>query len=271
MREVFPRKTRGQPLTAKHINDLSRAARAVGTPMPGSYMMSTVGANAAFPPFAQRTFVVLDAPEEVSDESSSSSSSTSSSSSSQSRSSSSSNGDYNFEPRPSIIYKIKPLYYDHTAEQWKLDTDHNFLDMDAGGVDQTFTEGDVVIAFWDEQRDAWIPIRTTGGLDIIRFEIVSVGGCETCRAIATVLSRPEGQSKVRFEDSNSQVRVYDFAGCWLNASEEDLIGLRGYAALLRGASLLECEPDPDEENTGRVQTRWEIISLCCSVNSCVSP
>lgn len=100
------------------------------------------------------------------------------------------------------------------------------------------------------------------GVQVIRFEIDSVD-CSICNATASVLSRPPGVSTVTGEDSYEQVTVYDFARCFLDAPEEDLIGRKGFAVYLDFGSVPgDCAVEPG------ITSGWLILSLCCVEDAC---
>jgi hypothetical protein len=116
-------------------------------------------------------------------------------------------------------------------------------------------------------RLSWIDLNMSGrhwhvnnsvGV-VIRFQILTVD-CAICIATATVMSRPVGVSSVR-DESAGVVDVFDFAGCFLNAPSQDLIGKQGFATYLDGG-VGDCAVDPDVVN------RWEILSLCCAEEDC---
>jgi hypothetical protein len=223
MRESFPRKQAGQSIGAGHINKLSKVARRAGTPDQGSHMFGRDGSYANPAPFAQRTFVIVEEEED-----SENSSSSSSSSSSQSVSSSSSGSEPSFTPRPQEIYNIKPLYFDHETEEWKRDDDHNSMELDTGGLGLSFAEGDVVVAYWEPQRGAWIPVLGEGGDPWIVFQPDRV--CPnvglSCNCSVSIVKAASCGSGVKIGD---EVQVWDFNRNAFNLPEELLFASYGLA------------------------------------------
>lgn len=183
--------------------------------------MGAPGATANFAPFAQRTYVIVDFEEDDADSSSSSSASSESSSSS-------SNSSDTFEPRRTDLYRARPLYYDHETEEWKRDDSHNALDLDAGGTRLSFAVGDVVVAYWDPQRVALIPIDGGGGDPWIIFQPTEV--CPdvglACNCSVVIVRGASCSSGVNVGD---ELQVWDFNRNSFNLPEDLLFNSYGLA------------------------------------------
>lgn len=121
MRENFPHKKAGDTISAHHLNMLSDVARRTGTPIPSPYGYRSGQASANLAPFNQRLFkitTITNAP----------------------------------------VYGAKPWYYDTDDSTWKKDDEVQEIDIDASAIEATFILDDVVEAYYDPQRDAYIPI-----------------------------------------------------------------------------------------------------------------
>jgi hypothetical protein len=100
-----------------------------------------------------------------------------------------------------------------------------------------------------------------GGVITIRFQITDPVYCEACTATGTVLSRPPGMATVPGEYGGT-VTIADRLGCFLNESNEALIGRKGYAVYLNSEFEGPCPGMPNPS--------FEIISLCCAETQCAS-
>lgn len=182
MFEIFPQKQPGDSLSADHVNRLSRVASQQEALVLGGNAHGLDNRTQPFPPFRQGTFYVTDDPD---DESSGSGSS---------QSISSSGSVINPPGVRSDLYEIRPRYYDHTVKQWFIDETKGPWDLDAGGLGLSLSVGDVVTAWYDQQRGAWIPVQgsssstASGAGLIILFEICE-SCCEECWADVTILSK----------------------------------------------------------------------------------
>ena len=178
--------------------------------------------------------------------------------------------------------------YDFESGEWS-DGDKPWK-IDAGAVDVTLSEDDIVVAYYDRKRGAFIPVvGVAGGVQLIRFAIMELQ-CDLCRATVRVMSRPPGVSSVWGESVQSVyvegqffsppreygewmdmpvVTAYDMAGCYLKKPENDLLFKFGYAVLLTGMRHQDCEPD-DYEDYGPeiIRQRWEIQAVCCDEFRC---
>jgi hypothetical protein len=103
--------------------------------------------------------------------------------------------------------------------------------------------------------------RPGGGVITIRFQITDPVYCEACTATGTVLSRPPGMATVPGEYDGT-VTIADRLGCFLNESNEALIGRKGYAVYLSSEFEGPCPGMPNPS--------FEIISLCCAETQCAS-
>lgn len=141
MREVLPDKSPGDPLSAQHVNILSDGARAALDQNPESYRIGKQGRTTNPPPFTQSMVVVVEI-DDVSDESSSSSSTSSGS-----------------EFRDiGTIYDVRRLYYDHLVDsKWKENDEDGPWELDTTGFNLLLTIGDIIPAWYDPQRGAFVP------------------------------------------------------------------------------------------------------------------
>ena len=61
------------------------------------------------------------------------------------------------------LYKGKIIWYSHEDEEWKDDeTKEWFLDENGTNSPPTFSIGNRIIAYWDEQRGMFVPISSVG-------------------------------------------------------------------------------------------------------------
>lgn len=125
MRELLPKKNRGDRLSADHVNTLSSTCRKVAAGTPTSYtsgIQYSVLATSPIAPFQQELVKIVD---EVDGEDG--------------------------------VYNIRRRYYDHTTELWQEDSTGNQFQLDANSVGTTYNEDDIVVAFWHVQRRAFVP------------------------------------------------------------------------------------------------------------------
>ena len=123
MREVFPTKRPGDSLSAEHINKLSSVCRRLAVGSPGSYSSGTghsVPGRAGLPPFVENTVEVVEETED-------------------------------------FLYLVRPRYYDHQSEEWSTDDKAGPFEMDAREFEGVYNVGAKVVAYWDQQRIAFIP------------------------------------------------------------------------------------------------------------------
>jgi len=201
MREKFPYKRPGQVLSARHVNRLSKVAERFaefrgGSHLDVSHNEDGVSINAP-PPWKQRLLKITQMPQ----------------------------GSEGF-------YRAQEGYYDYQEQTWKVRTDTTWK-VDSVIMGNQLQVGDVVVAYWDRQRGAWIPIPTT---PIRRFELQESLNPEDS-AEAKMLLWQDGEL-VTAEDIvvvHEVVGTYwglegDIVGCqWFNDSNrwEVVIGRRG--------------------------------------------
>jgi len=126
MRETFPQKERGDRLEAKQVNALSEIGRRAGVSVPGSFITGLAGGTfSAQGPLPRDTQAPVEITEDLGD----------------------------------CLYRCNLRYYSHSQSKWKSQTKEWQLDASALGM--TFTVGDIVIAYWQEQRGKFIPIVYT--------------------------------------------------------------------------------------------------------------
>jgi len=153
MREIFPDKRAGDFLSHEHVNDINSVVRPIASRGGSPYAITRDGSSSPLPPHIQRVVVITAEGSELE-----SSSSNSSESLSSSRSSESSILD------DEVLFECRFRYYDHAAREWYTDDEAEPHDLDAGSVNATTLQvGDVLTAYWDSQRGAFIPILTGAG------------------------------------------------------------------------------------------------------------
>lgn len=142
MREEFPVTKRGDRLTHQHVNKLSDVCRRVGKGIRGPYINSHSGGSAdslsIAAPFRMEQVIV-----------------------------DSDNSDG--------TYTIKFRYYDHgaTSPTWKTSDEDPPYILDATESGLAFLVGDKLIAYWNAQRDAFMPFGTSAGI------VLKIGKTET--------------------------------------------------------------------------------------------
>lgn len=93
-----------------------------------------------------------------------------------------------------------------------------------------------------------------GGVDVIRFTILTAN-CTTKCATATINNRRCGLTS----DIGDTVNLHDAVGCQLTGNEAALVGRTGYAINMNGENPCKA---------GTESCVWEILTLCCPVESC---
>lgn len=135
----FPDKKQGDKLGASHINALNDVAKQIFYNQPGSNVSGYKGMMSTGGPWHQGLFIVTtDHGDEVSDESSSSAS-----------------GD---ELPCGTRFEIQPRYFDQDSNSWLTDENDGPYCLDASAFGNELEVGDIVVAFWDEQRDSYVAI-----------------------------------------------------------------------------------------------------------------
>lgn len=125
----LPRKKEGDALGATHVNYLSDATERFNEQVGHGYGVSSDGHHTSLPPFNQRTFAV-----------------------------SALGCDGN-----AAYYTIKPRYYDSANGTWATDTDADGFCLDPTDFGLEYAVDDILTAYWDEQRGAWIPMSGAAG------------------------------------------------------------------------------------------------------------
>lgn len=130
-RTQFPMKRAGEHLSADHINAISQAVSDLIGVVPGSFQdgwFSKAGRGTSGSPYFVKNIVVITS---VVD----------------------SEG----------VYEVQPRYYDHTEGRWHSDTNSGPYYMDSRDLGTTYEVDDKVVAYWDEQRAAFIPTASGEG------------------------------------------------------------------------------------------------------------
>lgn len=158
---AFPDKEEGDVLGAGHINNLNKVAWDYVGQNPGSFQFGKRGGTTASPvPFTQRLMIVSKVSFEPSDDDDESDESSWSSSSSASHSNSNSNSESDSSSselqKRKRYYEAYPRYYSHEAKAWFTDVDDGPHELDTSEFDGYLVVGDVVIAYWDTQRQSYI-------------------------------------------------------------------------------------------------------------------
>lgn len=173
MFERFGKKYPGDSLSAEHINLLTELAEKLAMrTVPANLAHDIGGHGSPFPPFQQRTFIIVSSEDDDTDDADDESSYSSSSSSSV-ESSTGALGS---------IYSIRPRYFDHSSGLWATDEESNVFELDTRDLGVEFSVGDTLVAYWDPQRVAWIPVMSAGGGCRDRNEVwmvVLLGGTQT--------------------------------------------------------------------------------------------
>lgn len=145
MRETFPHKSKGDTLSADHINRLSDVARRLASGQTGSYLYGNDQQLAGPIPFIQRLMIVTEVP--FPDE-------------------------YDGCDGNDDAYKCKPIYYDHDTKEWKTNDDAEDSCLDADVLGAIFQTGQKLTAWYDPQRGAYIPLS----FPIIKGKTLEVNG-----------------------------------------------------------------------------------------------
>ena len=217
-RDSFPDKQEGDILGAEHVNKLNKVARTFTSMFGGSFSMGDNARTLPFPPFVQIPIEVIT---ETCD------------------------GD-------SDLLEVRPLYYDIDTNMWRLNDEVGPYCLDPTVFDLSFSTGDRLTAWWDPQRDMFLPM-TSSVCDTIHFTIITAD-CIAKTALVQIDARNCGCSKVPEEDSYEQLTVNDSMGCHLDEPDTDLIGREGSAKYMK------------IDYTGVCQ--WEIDNLCCAPDVC---
>ncbi len=127
-RTRFPKKKPGDSLSADHVNALSEACGLAVNEMTGTYQVGLntgTARSTASPPFAVKHIVIV------------------------------------VSRVSQYLYNVRPRYYDHLDNTWKTNDRSGPYLMDSKDFEVDYKKDDKVVAYWDEQRAAFIPIGTT--------------------------------------------------------------------------------------------------------------
>ncbi len=156
MRETFPKKNRGDSLTHQHVNDLSSVARRFSDFRVSGGLSLNHGESfvslSTLPPFTQYILEVSNT--KINDE----------------------------DTDDSGFYLGKVRYYSASDSEWNTNDDREW-EVDVSGVSYELRVGDIIVAWWDEQRGMFTPtvgIQSAfrgvldGALDAGDFAVVSL-------------------------------------------------------------------------------------------------
>ncbi len=233
-RQTFPDKQEGDRLGASHVNKLNRVARDFTSLFGGSYGLTKEGQQTHVQPFVQIPIEVITLSCDEDDD----------------------------------LVEVRPLYYDFDNNKWKLNDESGPFCLDPTVYGDTSTDppssildlvvGDRLAAFWDPQRNTFLPINATpAGCDTIHFTIV-FADCINKTALVHIDFRSKGCSSVPEEiilAEGPHVIVNDSMGCHLDEPDADLEDRKGAATYLTSNA------------TGIDQ--WEIDDICCDPNICL--
>lgn len=127
MMDSFPTKKKGDDLEAELINKLTKVARIVSGRGPASFVGSIGGVPIGEAPFIQRVIEVVTG-----------------------------------KDTSTNLYQCRTRYYDFTNNRWVTDSTSNTYDLDMTALGQTASVGQILVAYWDPQRNAFIGIESVG-------------------------------------------------------------------------------------------------------------
>lgn len=154
MHEIFKDKSPGDTLGAPHINKLNRVGRIVASQNHGAFMLGNESTTAGPVPFVQRLVIV-------------------------------SQDDTDTDG----IYQCRLRYYDtnemNEQNRWKTDSEAGEYYLDANSLGISLDIDDVLVAYWDPQRGAYIPMKSEIGSNEILGTVdnCECGGCVGSGAI----------------------------------------------------------------------------------------
>lgn len=236
MREEFKDFQEGDVLGANHSNKWNKIARIVAGQQPGAFQTGNENGTTGLLPYVQRVVTVV-AEEESSDSFSSSSLSSFSSVSSSSKSASESESSSKSSSSSSSVsgpifgpeeYEVRPMYWDEDNNVWRVNYDEGPYDLDISvyGEAALALVGDVLVAFYDPQRDAFVPTD----LPMIREGTLDEPLVAATRALRTpgkasmsVYTRNQGSGQDQLEFSGKRIIVVNrmteldtiSAGTWI--------------------------------------------------------
>jgi len=169
MRKTFPDFIEGDILGATHANKWNDVGRTVTDLRSNSYQMGDGSGTTGLIPYIQRIVIVVPEEEESDSFSSSSLSSFSSASSKssvsdeslsdQSSASSSESSSVSGALIPTQVYEVRSLFFDSDDQVWRTNYDDGPYDLDISihGEAAIVLNGDILVAYFDPQRDAFVP------------------------------------------------------------------------------------------------------------------
>jgi len=229
--EKFPEITPGQPLSADRANMEGQVLERVAKMRPGSGMDGRHGGSALQ---FSRTLDAKLAALRVTDDS------------------------------DAPVYLGVLRQYNFQSDEWS--DGEKLWKIDAGAVNTTLSENNIVVAYYNRKRGAFIPVvGSGGGVQIIRFEVLAAGpflgdvATECDSVTAEVLGISCEGADVAVGD---EVVVWDPSRCNFNIPIEVLIGAHGMAAYMinYAADVSDCEYELLAEGA----CRWVVQTLCCA-------
>lgn len=231
-KETFPDKKEGDVLGASHVNKLNRVGRAFNSMTGGSYGYSKDGQPTNIAPFIQYPVEIIKL---------------------------SCDGD-------SSLVEVHPLYFDFDGDgpKWKKNGNAGPYCLDPTVYDDTsvtppvsaldLAKGDRITAWWDPQRNMFLPMPPGVTCTTIHFKIISAD-CILKTALVQIEFRSAGCSKAPEETALGRVTVHDSMECHLDEPNADLVDRKGAATYMTR----------DSDN----KKQWEIDDICCDPNICL--
>jgi len=248
MHPDLPKKSSGDALSANHVNKLSEAAESALRFVPGGGLHGAPEQVVAPAPFVQRVMEVV-------------------------------SGTCDWEGDPAFadqysndqIYQIRPKFYESTLGRWVINEEEGPYCLDASAVNQIYAVGSTLVAYYDPQRGAFIPVVSgSSGSETIHFEIIDIGkdlgknatGCDFVEAVVTQITCGGGTVAV-----GDEVRIWDPEYCHFNIPRDLLIGLHGVANKMDNPisaydldQLVDCQYQVLAEG----DCRWLVEHLSCA-------
>lgn len=202
----LPKKNAGDPLGARHVNALSAAADKVLSTRAGAYTQG----NSGIAPFFQRKFIITEQGcDDTSDQD---------------------------EDNETDYWTVYPRYFNASTSTWLTDSRGDGYCLDTLGLDQEFAVGDEVVAYWDPQRGALVPVSSTssrpqlnsgtcGCVCIDQGDIV-VSSYETSSVMVVALSELENEEthgRVLLPANEHELTYNVGLGYWYKDVSDELI------------------------------------------------
>ena len=236
--EMMPMYKPGDRPYADHLNLLSEIAREVSSLIPGSYMYGREGTPGhSDPPFLQRPAQIVKEDWPLGKV----------------------NGTDGY-------YEIRFRYFDRDGtESWQVDQSGFTAFLDASVTEDTFSEGDKIIVFWNPQKGMWIRVGGgSGSAGLVRFSVVEkisddpYGVC-----ICEILSTPCKGSTIPGMTADGLIIVYDFSNCYFDEPAEFLPGRQGWATYMKPSELVSGSGPEIGSGVDNNICVWEVLGLCC--------